>query len=127
MAVIYNHHTHPLVAAVVVVYDDVRVAVLGLPWGGSGRGDGDGDDVGANINNGHVLTTDVPTWTPSALNYLTCAYTGCPHLDTLSIELLDVCLHGCTHLRHPRALILLDVVPTTDVPPGHTPSALNYL
>ncbi|GJY94977.1 hypothetical protein Tco_0511338 [Tanacetum coccineum] len=44
----------------------------------------------ANINNGHVLTTDVPTWTPSALNYLTCAYTGCPHLDTLSIELLDV-------------------------------------
>ncbi|GKG36998.1 hypothetical protein Tco_0447171, partial [Tanacetum coccineum] len=26
----------PLVAAVVVVYDDVRVAVLGLPWGGSG-------------------------------------------------------------------------------------------
>ncbi|GKA75843.1 hypothetical protein Tco_0782221 [Tanacetum coccineum] len=41
-----NHHTHPLVAAVVVVYDDVRVAVLGLPWGGSGRGDGDGDDVG---------------------------------------------------------------------------------
>ncbi|GJX80788.1 retrovirus-related pol polyprotein LINE-1 [Tanacetum coccineum] len=29
---------------------------------------------------------------PSALNYLTCAYTGCPHLDTLSIELLDV--HG---------------------------------
>ncbi|GJW62575.1 hypothetical protein Tco_0111910 [Tanacetum coccineum] len=48
MVVIYNHHTHPLVAAVVVVYDDVRVAVLGLPWGGSGRGDGDGDgdDVG---------------------------------------------------------------------------------
>ncbi|GJV85964.1 hypothetical protein Tco_1525862 [Tanacetum coccineum] len=43
MVVIYNHHTHPLVAAVVVVYDDVRVAVLGLPWGGSGRGDGDGD------------------------------------------------------------------------------------
>ncbi|GKF43963.1 hypothetical protein Tco_0130515, partial [Tanacetum coccineum] len=46
MAVIYNHHTHPLVSAVVVVYDDVRVAVLGLPWGGSGRGDGNDDDFG---------------------------------------------------------------------------------
>ncbi|GJX60909.1 hypothetical protein Tco_0292299 [Tanacetum coccineum] len=39
-------------------------------------------------NNGRVLTPDAPTWTPSALNYFTCAYTGCPHLDTLSNELL---------------------------------------
>ncbi|GJV03576.1 hypothetical protein Tco_1337145 [Tanacetum coccineum] len=49
MAVIYNHHTHPLVAAVVVVYNDVRVAVLGMPWGGSGRGDGDGVDSGVDV------------------------------------------------------------------------------
>ncbi|GJX98366.1 hypothetical protein Tco_0355385 [Tanacetum coccineum] len=46
--------------------------------------------IDGRIINGHVLTPDVPTWTPSALNYFTCAFTGCPLPDTLSIELLYV-------------------------------------
>nr|GEV15785.1 hypothetical protein [Tanacetum cinerariifolium] len=53
-------------------------------------------------NNGHVLTPDVPLGTPSALNYFTCAYTGCPHLDTLSIELLYMCLHRMPPPGHPQ-------------------------
>nr|GEW92066.1 hypothetical protein [Tanacetum cinerariifolium] len=52
--------------------------------------------------NDHVLTPDVPPGTPSALNYFTCAYTGCPYLDTLSIELLYMCLHWIPSPGHPQ-------------------------
>nr|GEV55169.1 hypothetical protein [Tanacetum cinerariifolium] len=53
-------------------------------------------------NNGHMLTPDAPPGTPSALKYFTCAYTGSPHLDTFSIELLYMCLHRMPPPGHPQ-------------------------
>ncbi|GJZ20295.1 integrase, catalytic region, zinc finger, CCHC-type containing protein [Tanacetum coccineum] len=58
------------------------------------------------LTNGHVLTPDVPTWTPSALNYFTCAYTGCPPWTPSALNYMTCAYTRC---------------------PSWTPSALNYM